>query len=120
MYAGLRRGELRALRIEDVDLAAGVIRIERSWDDEEGSIAPKSAAGRRTVPIPGLLREHLVAHRLRQGRSDGLIFGVGRERHSARPRSGAGQPQLGVAPASPPSPCTKRAIPSDRSRSPPA
>jgi integrase len=30
LYAGLRRGELMALRWEDVDLAAGVIRVERS------------------------------------------------------------------------------------------
>jgi len=44
-YAGLRRGELRALRIQDVDLSAGVIRVERSWDDEEGPIVPKSIAG---------------------------------------------------------------------------
>jgi integrase len=71
-YAGLRRGELRALRIEDADLAAGVIRVERSWDDEEGPIVPKPAAGRRTVPIPGVLREYLIAHRLRQGRSERL------------------------------------------------
>jgi integrase len=28
-YAGLRRGELMALRIEDVDLASGVVRVER-------------------------------------------------------------------------------------------
>ena len=32
LYAGLRRGELRALRSEDIDLAAGVIRVERGWD----------------------------------------------------------------------------------------
>ncbi len=31
-YAGLRRGELMALRWEDVDLEAGLIRVERSWD----------------------------------------------------------------------------------------
>jgi integrase len=30
MYAGLRRGELRALRWQDVDLASGVIRVRRS------------------------------------------------------------------------------------------
>ena len=30
LYAGLRRGELMALRWEDVDLAAGVIRVERA------------------------------------------------------------------------------------------
>ncbi len=32
LYAGLRRGELRALRWQDVDFAAGVIRVERGWD----------------------------------------------------------------------------------------
>src|SRR5512132_3756520 len=31
-YAGLRRGELRALLWNDVDLASGVIRVERSMD----------------------------------------------------------------------------------------
>jgi integrase len=75
LYAGLRRGELRALRWEDVDLAAGVIRVERSWDDKEGEITPKSAVGKRKVPIPGVLRDHLVEHRMRQGRSEGLVFG---------------------------------------------
>ena len=38
MYAGLRRGELRALRWEDVDLASGVIRVRRSWDRVAGEI----------------------------------------------------------------------------------
>ena len=51
MYAGLRRGELRALRVEDVDLASGVIRVERGWDEREGEIQLKSNAGRRKVPI---------------------------------------------------------------------
>lgn len=42
MYAGLRRGELMALRREDVDLAAGVIHVRRGWDAVEGEIATKS------------------------------------------------------------------------------
>lgn len=46
MYAGLRRGELLALRWEDVDLPAGVIHVERSWDAKEGVVAPKSRAAR--------------------------------------------------------------------------
>jgi integrase len=58
LYAGLRLGELRALRDEDVDLQAAVIHIERSWDAREGLIEPKSRAGRRTVPIVGELRRH--------------------------------------------------------------
>jgi integrase len=52
LYAGLRRGELMALRWEDVDLAAGVIRVERAYDDKgRVEIEPKSRAGHR--PISG-------------------------------------------------------------------
>ena len=56
-YAGLRLGELRALRGEDVDLEAGVIRVEHSWDQKTGVIEPKSRAGspdradRRGAPL---------------------------------------------------------------------
>ena len=74
-YAGLRRGELMALWWEDIDFEAGVIRIERSWDMSEGLIEPKSRAGKRTVPIATVLREHLAAHALRTGRRSGLVFG---------------------------------------------
>jgi integrase len=45
LYAGLRRGELRALRWEDVDLASRKIHVHRAWDDWEGEIDPKSRAG---------------------------------------------------------------------------
>jgi len=77
MYAGLRRGELMALRWEDVDLAAGVIRVERSWDSKEGEIEPKSAVGRRTVPIATVLRHHLVEQRIRAADPEGRVFGTG-------------------------------------------
>lgn len=80
MYAGLRHGELKALRWEDIDLDANVIRVERSWDQVEGAVAPKSRAGGRTVPIASVLREHLIAHRLRSGRATGLVFGRDAER----------------------------------------
>jgi integrase len=46
-----------ALRWDDVDLAAGVIRIERSWDVGDGPIEPKSRSGTRSVPIPAVLRD---------------------------------------------------------------
>lgn len=74
-YAGLRRGELRGLRWEDVDMAAGLIRVRQSWDDEAGAVATKSKAGRREVPIVARLRVHLAEHRLRCSWSDGLVFG---------------------------------------------
>jgi integrase len=75
MYAGLRRGELRALRWEDVDLASGVIRVRRSWDRVAGEIDTKSSAGFRKVPIAAVLRSRLVAHRLDAGGAPGaLVF----------------------------------------------
>jgi integrase len=80
LYAGLRRGELMALRWQDVDLAGGVIRVERSYDEKgRVHIDPKSRAGRRTVPIVGALRDVLVEHKARQGRDSGLVFGSSAE-----------------------------------------
>jgi integrase len=78
LYAGLRRGEVLALRVEDVDLDTGVIRVERSWDPTARRYgAPKSDAGKRNVPIAAVLRELLVGHLLRTGRRTGLLFGDG-------------------------------------------
>ena len=75
MFAGLRRGELRALTWDAVDFDGGVIRVAASWDRKAGPVAPKSRAGRRTVPMAGALRVHLAEHRLQSGRSSGLVFG---------------------------------------------
>jgi len=72
-YAGLRRGELQALRPGDVDLAASEITIQRSWDQYEGSISAKSKAGHRTVPIIGVLRPYLEAVEVNSGTE--LLFG---------------------------------------------
>lgn len=75
LYAGLRLGELKALRVDDIDLDGGLISVERSWDVKEGPIEPKSRSGRRRVPIAEALRTHLAEHILRSGRRDGLVFG---------------------------------------------
>ncbi|MCZ7589197.1 MAG: site-specific integrase [Gaiella sp.] len=75
-YAGLRFGELRALRWEDVTLDTDAeIHVTRSWDAREGEIEPKSKAGKRDVPVITALRLRLVEHRLRSGRTTGLVFG---------------------------------------------
>ena len=75
-YAGLRRGELQALRCSDVDLGASVIHVERQWDQYEGPIQPKSRSSRRTIPLLGILRDHLDEHLLRTGKSgEVLVFG---------------------------------------------
>lgn len=69
MYGDLRRGELRALRAEDVGLLHGVIRVERGWDPREGEIKLKSSAGRRKAPISAILRGFLRSHLAATGRA---------------------------------------------------
>lgn len=78
IYGGLRRGELRALRWSDLDLAGepGTIHVQRTWDDIEGEVPTKSEAGARIVPLAGRLRALVIAHRLTTGRGDNdLVFG---------------------------------------------
>lgn len=75
-YGGLRRGELRALRVSDVDVKVGIINVSRSWDDVEGETQPKSRKGTRKVPIPALLSKRLAEHLAATGRRDeDFIFG---------------------------------------------
>ena len=75
MYAGLRRGELQALRWDDVELDKGILSVRRSWDTKEGVIEPKSRAGTRNVPVGTALRGHLLEHHLKLGRpAAGFVF----------------------------------------------
>ena len=75
-YAGLRRGELQALRCEDIDLARNLIHVRNGWDQEEGEIEPKSEAAKRTIPLLAILRDRLDEQLVRTGRSGtDRIFG---------------------------------------------
>jgi integrase len=92
------RDELAALRWEDVD--KDKIRVKRAYDPKAGEfVEPKSKAGRRSVPMPAVLRAFLLEHQMRQGRRDGLVFGrdsehpftssgVWRRAHTAWARAG--------------------------------
>ena len=82
-YAGLRSGELKALRWDDVSLLDGVIDVRRGWDTVEGEIAPKSRTGVRKVPIPDVLARLLEARYSACG-GDGLVFGTGARPFDAR------------------------------------
>jgi integrase len=83
-FAGLRLGEILALTWERIDLPAGALQVEAGWDARTAqTVAPKSRAGHRSVPISTELRKHLVAYRLASGRSSGLLFPS--ERDASRP-----------------------------------
>jgi integrase len=76
IYGGLRRGELRALRWDDVDLAAGLIHVRRSWDDRDGEGTPKTTNAVRRVPIVPPLHVALEAHATKTNRDGSdLVFG---------------------------------------------
>ncbi len=76
-FAGLRLGELRALHWEDIDFTEGLIRVRRSWDPKAGEVEPKSARGRRDVPMIARLRDVLTERRAACRWTHGLAFGIG-------------------------------------------
>jgi integrase len=76
LYAGLRSGELRALRWSRVDLDARLIHVLRSWDDGGEEVEPKTPGSKRRVPVVPRLATLLERHRELTGRSgDDLVFG---------------------------------------------
>jgi integrase len=81
LLAGLRRGELKALRVSDVHglkVEGGErwISVDRSWDDRDGVIEPKSKASVRWTLLCETLREILAEHVRKTGRGgDDLVFG---------------------------------------------
>lgn len=99
-YAGLRRGELQALRCVDIDLGGSLIHVRKGWDQEEGEIEPKSEAGKRTIPLLAILRDYLDEQLLRTGRSGtDRVFGRSADqvfyaRRSTVGRSGPGRPAI--------------------------
>jgi len=78
---GARRGELLALRRQDIDLAAGTMKIERTLEQTKvGGLrfkSPKSKRGKRTIKLPAdvitVLRE-----RLKEQQEQWLALGRGR------------------------------------------
>jgi integrase len=78
-YAGLRLGELRALRVSDVDFKAGAIRVERSYDPIAHVIDVKSAAGKREVPLLAALRP-ILEERKGDRIGDALLLGRGADK----------------------------------------
>lgn len=87
LATGLRRGELVALKWEDLNLEAGTLQVRRSLEATKGRIAfkpPKTQKSRRQVTLPAFAVEALIGHRGRQAehrlrtgpayQDQGLIF----------------------------------------------
>jgi integrase len=76
LYSGMRLGELRALRAENVQLDRKRIKVLAGWDAFEGEIDPKTEKGKRNTVIIKLLDTLLREHLDRTGRyGRDLVFG---------------------------------------------
>jgi len=60
LLCGLRRGEVRGLQWDDVNLKEGILEVRHNWIDEEGRKPCKWGSSRR-VPLPGIVAEALKA-----------------------------------------------------------
>jgi integrase len=78
---GLRRGEMLALRWQDVDFVGGRLRVERSLEQTKaGGLrfkVPKTRAGKRFLALPSSIAAELRAHRTAQ-QEQRLARGLGR------------------------------------------
>jgi integrase len=80
LRTGLRMGELQALRWSDVDAAARVVHVRRSWSDRTGEFGPPKSGRARTIPLTPDAADMLTAQRFDNGSttSQSLVFGTAR------------------------------------------
>jgi integrase len=81
LATGMRRGELLALRWQDVDLNGATLKVERALEQtKRGGLvfkSPKSRYGRRTITLPPSTVTVLRAHRKSQAEQR-LALGLGK------------------------------------------
>jgi integrase len=80
LATGLRRGELLALRWQDIDLTAGIIQVVRSLEQTNDRLrfkTTKTKRGKRPVVVPPSVLEVLRDHKTRQA-EERLRVGLGK------------------------------------------
>jgi integrase len=83
VYSGMRRGELLALRWQDVNLDGASLKVERSLEETRAGLrfkSPKTKHGRRAISLPRSAVEMLRDHRKAQLE---LRFQLGMGKHES-------------------------------------
>jgi integrase len=78
---GMRRGELLALRWNQLSLDSGVLRVRASLEETKNGLRekePKTANGRRDITLPSVTIDELKKLRIKQS-EDRLKLGLGRD-----------------------------------------
>lgn len=94
LVCGLRRGELLALKWEDLDFDRGTLAVHRALErigTRLQFVEPKSRSGRRMLPLPQPALKALKSHRARQGATR-LSLGPAYEDHGLMFPNGIGRP----------------------------
>jgi integrase len=94
LTTGLRRGELLALRWDDIDLRSRQLRVCRAMQRIDGKlqiVEPKTSSSRRTVVLPRLAVRHLQEHKKRQ-HAERKALGAGWREHGLVFASSIGTP----------------------------
>lgn len=76
-YAGLRFGELAALKVSSLGVGLRTVTVTETLTDVRGQVTigpPKTRAGVRTVSLPGFLVGELEQHLAAMDPADGLLF----------------------------------------------
>ena len=80
LFTGLRRGEILALRWPNVDLDKKLLTVREAIEETKSGLRfkePKSAAGRRDIPLPNIVVDTLRDYRRRQFEQR-LALGLGK------------------------------------------
>jgi len=76
LYQGLRKGEARALKVNDVDLENNTLRIDESLNTHTTDTSTKNQQSNRTMPIFEKAKEILINH-MKNKKQNEYLFDIG-------------------------------------------
>ena len=76
LYQGLRKGEARALKVNDIDLENNTLRIDESLNTHTNDTSTKNEQSKRVIPIFDRAKDIIIKN-IKNKSSEDLIFNIG-------------------------------------------